>query len=73
MPVARINLLDTQQTSPLAYASLTRGGRAADELVGRCQLWAASNYRVESPVAQMVGLEGCPSARSSDASSRPLA
>ena len=60
MQVARINLLDTEQASPLAYASLTRGGRAADELVGRCQLWAASNYRLESPVAQMVGLAGLP-------------
>jgi transcriptional regulator GlxA family with amidase domain len=60
MQVARINLLDMNQTSPLAYASLTRGGRAADELVARCQLWAASNYRTESPVAQMVALSGLP-------------
>ena len=60
MRVARINLLDLNQTSPLAYASLTRGGRAADELVARCQLWAASNYRSESPVAQMVALSGLP-------------
>ena len=60
MQVARINLLDMNQTSPLAYASLTRGGRAADELVARCQLWAASNYRSESPVAQMVALSGLP-------------
>lgn len=60
MQVARINLLDMNQASPLAYASLTRGGRAADELVARCQLWAASNYRSESPVAQMVALAGLP-------------
>lgn len=60
MQVARINLLDMNQTSPLAYASLTRGGRAADERVARCQLWAASNYRSESPVAQMVALSGLP-------------
>jgi transcriptional regulator GlxA family with amidase domain len=58
MQVARINLLDMNETSPLAYASLTRGGRADDELVARCQLWAASNYREESPVAQMVSLSG---------------
>jgi len=60
MQVARINLLDMNQTSALAYASLTRGGRSADELVARCQLWAASNYRVETPVAQMVALSGLP-------------
>ncbi|MFZ2648587.1 MAG: helix-turn-helix domain-containing protein [Burkholderiaceae bacterium] len=60
MRVARINLLDMNQTSPLAYASLTRGGRAADELVARCQLWAASNYRNEAPVAKMVALSGLP-------------
>lgn len=60
MQVARINLLDMNETSPLAYASLTRGGRADDPLVARCQLWAGSNYRVESPVAQMVALSGLP-------------
>jgi len=60
MQVARINLLDLNSTSALAYASLTRGPRAADPLVARCQLWAASNYRVESPVAQMVSLSGLP-------------
>jgi len=60
MQVARINLLNMNETSPLAYASLTRGGRADDPLVARCQLWAASNYRTESPVAQMVALSGLP-------------
>lgn len=60
MQVARINLLNMNDTSPLAYASLTRGGRADDELIARCQLWAASNYREESPVAQMVALSALP-------------
>jgi transcriptional regulator GlxA family with amidase domain len=60
MQVARINLLDMNQTSPLAYASLRRGGRAEDPLVARCQLWVAQNYRVESPVARMVALSGLP-------------
>ena len=60
MHVARINLLDMNVTSPMAYASLTRGSRAEDPLVARCQLWAASNYRVESPVAQMVAMSGLP-------------
>jgi len=58
MQVARINLLDLNGTSALSYASLTRGPRAADELIARCQLWAASNYRCESPVAQMASLSG---------------
>jgi transcriptional regulator GlxA family with amidase domain len=60
MQVARINLLNVNDTSPVAYASLTRGGRADDPLIGRCQLWAAQNYRVESPVTQMVALSGLP-------------
>lgn len=60
MQVARINLLDLHATSATAYSSLTRGPRAADELIARCQLWAASHYRVESPVAQMAALSGLP-------------
>jgi transcriptional regulator GlxA family with amidase domain len=60
MQVARINLLDLNATSPVAYASLTRGGHAADPLIARCQQWAASNYRAESPVAQMEALSGLP-------------
>jgi len=58
MQVARINLLGAHDTSPMAYASLTRGGRAEDPLVSRCQLWAADHYAVESPVTQMVALSG---------------
>ena len=60
MQVARINLLDLNAASPLAYASLTHGAAAADALVARCQHWAASNYHAESPVAQMVALSGLP-------------
>lgn len=60
MQVARINLLDANDTSPIAYASLTRGGRADDPLIAGCQRWAADHYRVESPVAQMVELSGLP-------------
>jgi transcriptional regulator GlxA family with amidase domain len=60
MQVARIYLMDLNRTSPLAYASLTRGGRADDPLVARCQLWAAQHYRAEAPVSQMVALSGLP-------------
>jgi transcriptional regulator GlxA family with amidase domain len=62
MRVARINLFDLNGTSPLAYASLTRGGAPAgdDALVARCQQWAALHYHTESPVAQMVELSGLP-------------
>jgi transcriptional regulator GlxA family with amidase domain len=58
MRVARINLMDTGQATPVAYASLTHGGRAADPLVARCQEWAALNYPCEAPVARMVALSG---------------
>ena len=60
MQVARINLLGLQETSAVSYASLTHGGRADDALIERCQLWAAQNYRNESPVAQMIELSGLP-------------
>lgn len=60
MQVARINLLDVQQTSPLAYASLTHGAAAADPLIARCQQWAAGHYQAEAPVTQMVALSGLP-------------
>jgi transcriptional regulator GlxA family with amidase domain len=58
MRAARINLMDLNQTSPIAYASLTHGGRADDPLIARCQLWAAQHYRSEAPVAQMAALSG---------------
>ncbi len=60
MQVARINLLDTQRASPVAYASLTHGGPAADPVVAQCQIWAASNYALDAPAAQMVALSGLP-------------
>lgn len=58
MRVARIHLLNVNETSQLAYASLTRGGRADDSLIARCQLWAAEHYRSPAPVTQMVALSG---------------
>lgn len=60
MQVARINLLDLGSASPLAYASLTHGGRAADPRIAHCQLWAASNYRSSAPVSRMAELSGLP-------------
>ncbi|MCD6681252.1 MAG: AraC family transcriptional regulator [Burkholderiaceae bacterium] len=60
MELARINLLDWNATSPLAYASLTHGAQVADPVVQHCQRWAAHNYHVESPVRQMVALSGLP-------------
>jgi transcriptional regulator GlxA family with amidase domain len=60
MQVARLNLMDLNTTSPVAYASLTHGGPATDPLIAHCQQWAAMNYQVESPVTQMVALSGLP-------------
>jgi transcriptional regulator GlxA family with amidase domain len=60
MQVARINLLDLNQTSATSYASLTHGSQADDPLIARCQQWAALNYHAESPVTQMVLLSGLP-------------
>lgn len=60
MQVARINLMDWNATSPIAYASLTHGRQSADPIVQRCQLWAAQHYDAEAPVARMVALSGLP-------------
>ncbi|MBX3603847.1 MAG: helix-turn-helix domain-containing protein [Piscinibacter sp.] len=60
MRVARINLLDLNTTSPIAYASLTQGGTASDPVIAQCQQWAALNYHAETPVTRMVELSGLP-------------
>lgn len=60
MRVARINLLDVNSASPVAYASLARGSTVDDPLVARAQQWAALHYHVEAPVSQMVALSGLP-------------
>ena len=60
MKLARGHLLGTNDVSSVAYSSLTRGGRVEDPLVARCQVWAASNYSVDSPVGRLVALSGLP-------------
>lgn len=60
MQVARVNLLGGPEISALAYASLTRGKRAHDPVIERCQAWAAEHYRTENPVRHMVALSGLP-------------
>ncbi|MBK6614950.1 helix-turn-helix domain-containing protein [Ottowia sp.] len=59
MRVARINLMDLQAASPLAYASLTHGGHAADPAIERAQRWASQNYAcTDAPVAEMARTSG---------------
>lgn len=61
MQVARTNLLGSNDISAIAYSSLTRGTRPADDpLVAKCQVWVASNYSVDSPVGRLVALSGLP-------------
>jgi len=60
MQVARINLLHWDSTSPLAYAAMSRSAQLGDPVIARCQEWAATHYRGESPVAAMVQLCGLP-------------
>ncbi len=57
MRVARINLFNLDETSPLAYASLLRSA-TSDPLIERCQAWAAHHYRSAAPVAKMSSLSG---------------
>ncbi|MEJ6023833.1 GlxA family transcriptional regulator [Ramlibacter sp. PS4R-6] len=59
MRVARINLMDLQVSSPLAYASLTHGARAADPVIERAQQWVAQHYaEADAPVADMARITG---------------
>lgn len=58
MQMARINLLDWDSTSPLAYAAMMRTGQQADPVIARCQEWAALHYESEAPVAAMVQMSG---------------
>jgi len=58
MQVARINLIDSAATSPIAYASLRHGAQASDPAVAAAQAWAAEHYRHPAPVAQMVAVSG---------------
>jgi transcriptional regulator GlxA family with amidase domain len=60
MQVARINVLDWNPISPVAYASLARNAQVSDTVIAHCQEWVAQHYDVESPVAQMVELSGLP-------------
>nr|WP_297355361.1 helix-turn-helix domain-containing protein [uncultured Caldimonas sp.] len=60
MQVARLNLLDWNATSPLAYAAMARTSQVADPLIARCQEWAAQHYDGEAPVAAMVQMSGLP-------------
>lgn len=60
MHVARINLMDWNATSPIAYASLRHGAQSSDPVVMRCQEWAARHYQAEAPVARMVAISGLP-------------
>ena len=60
MQVARLNVLDWQATSPLAYAAMARSAQVGDPVIARCQEWAADHYPSEAPVAAMARLSGLP-------------
>lgn len=58
MQMARLNLLDWDATSPLAYAAMMRTVQLADPAIAHCQEWAALHYESEAPVAAMVQMSG---------------
>lgn len=58
MQVARLNLLDWDATSPLAYAAMMRSVQHSDPVIAHCQAWAAMHYEHEAPVAAMVQMSG---------------
>ncbi|MNM89135.1 Exoenzyme S synthesis regulatory protein ExsA [compost metagenome] len=58
MQVARLNVLNWDSSSPVAYAAMSRSLQASDALVARTQEWAAQHYDNEAPVAAMVQMSG---------------
>jgi transcriptional regulator GlxA family with amidase domain len=60
MQVARINVLDWNPVSPLAYASLARTAQVQDPQIARCQEWVAVHYHEDAPVTRMTQLCGLP-------------
>ena len=58
MQQARLNVLDWNSNSPLAYAAMAQASQVADPAIARCQAWAADHYRGESPVAAMARISG---------------
>ena len=56
--IAKVWLLAPHDESQLTYASLTAGRQHGDMLVADAQAWAADNYMVPSPVAEMAARSG---------------
>lgn len=58
MQAARMNVLDWNATSPLAYAAMARTAQVDDAAIARCQEWVAGHYASDAPVAAMQQLSG---------------
>lgn len=58
LQAARMNLLDWNTSSPLAYAAMVRTAQGDDPAIARCQDWIAEHYRDEAPVAAMARVSG---------------
>lgn len=58
--VARVYMLQWHELGQLPYASLLPQRKADDAVIGRCQEWIATNYRLASPVAELARLSGLP-------------
>jgi transcriptional regulator GlxA family with amidase domain len=58
MQAARLNIIEWNTTSPLAYAAMARTSQVSDPPIARCQEWASQHYQTEAPVAEMAKLSG---------------
>ena len=55
-PVAKVHMLQWYDMGQQPFAALMRLRQTNDAVINRCQAWAESNYRTQSPVAAMTDL-----------------
>ncbi|CAN5560977.1 helix-turn-helix domain-containing protein [soil metagenome] len=60
MEVAKVYMLQWHDLGQQPFAALLNFRRSDDAMINRCQDWATRNYRVQSPVAAMIGLSELP-------------
>lgn len=58
--VARVYMLQWHDLGQMPFASLLSRRKSEDAVIGKCQEWIADNYRVASPVTELVKLSGLP-------------
>lgn len=60
MEVAKVYMLQWHDMGQQPFAALMRFRQTNDAVIKRCQRWAESNYKAQSPVSAMANLSGLP-------------